>query len=198
MIDYFHKLTHGVSIKCLGNTILRIGTSVTYERFLRTPGLKHHDKFVVSWILKGEGRYQEDGNSFPITDFTVCIRRPDRDYTMELYVKSSVRLFLDLPDEIYKTMILLVPELNTISPVVSSPFCQEYWNEFMSLRTTFDEVAPDDVYKLLPAMIHFICDITGIFAQREKLPLFRAKRMLDDVSSTLSLQEIAEFCNLNY
>jgi len=194
------RLTHGIGIKMIheGNAFLRVGTSVTEERLKRTPGCIHGDMFVISWILTGDGEYREDGITYRLTDETVCVRRPDRDYYMEIEPKHSVRLFIDLPESLYRAMLTLVPELANLPPVRKAPFRKSLFDEFMRLYAAFCGLSSDEIYTLLPAMIRFLCDVTGIFDDREGKPLLRARRMLEDPASTLTLEEIAGHCGFNY
>ena len=200
LMGQLDRVTHGSITKFIHekNEFFRLGTSVTDERMRRTPGCIHGDMFVISWILTGEGEYREDGISYRLTDGTICVRRPDRDYVMELTAAESIRLFLDLPEPMYRAMLLLVPELSALPPVREAPFRQELFDEFMSLYAAFEEAPTDELYALLPAMIRFLCAVTGIFDDRERQPLLRAKRMLEDTASTLTLEEIARRCDFNY
>ena len=199
-MGHLDRLQYGIATKMIGegDQVFRMGTSVTAERMRRTPGCIYGDMFVISWILTGEGEYREDGISYRLTDGTVCVRRPDRDYFMELAPKESARLYIDLPEPMYRAMLLLVPELAALPPVREAPFRQELFDEFMSLYTAFGKLAADEVYTLLPEMIRFLCKVTGIFDDRERQPLLRAKQMLADPASTLTLPEIAERCGFNY
>ena len=199
-MGHLDRLQYGIATKMIGegDQVFRMGTSVTAERMRRTPGCIYGDMFVISWILTGEGEYREDGIRYRLTDGTVCVRRPDRDYFMELAPKESARLYIDLPEPMYRAMLLLVPELAALPPVREAPFRQELFDEFMSLYTAFGKLAADEVYTLLPEMIRFLCKVTGIFDDRERQPLLRAKQMLADPASTLTLPEIAERCGFNY
>ena len=193
-IERFH---YGVKMKNLpvGDAVFRMGMSVTSEKTVRVSGA---EQFVVSWILSGTGQYTENGCCYPLDSETVCVRRPDHDYRYELDAYRSVRLFIELPDEIYHAMLVLIPELASLDPVKKAPFREELWDEFMSLQKAFNHCEPDTLYTLLPSFFHFISSITGILDERDKHPMFRARRLLEDVSSTLTLEEIAGRCGMNY
>ena len=91
-----------------------IGTAVINP--LYTNSIQNY-QFVISWILKGKGKYTEEGRVYLLRDACVCMRRPDRDYRMELEPESGIRLYLSLSNEIYSSLSYLIPELSTLPPV---------------------------------------------------------------------------------
>ncbi len=194
------KLTAGISGRrmMLGADLVHIGTAVTDERIIRRRKDYCVDAFVVSWILTGEGSFEEGGERYALKDGCVCIRRPDRDYTMELLTGKSARLFINLPEEIYYAICKLVPELSEVPSVRAMPFHAMLWDDFMRLYHDFNRVDTERFYTMLPDIIHYICDITGIHSDRVRQPLLRARRLLEDVSSTLTMEEIAERSGMNY
>ena len=197
MNEKLERFHYGVKMKNLplGDNVFRMGISATSEKTVRVTGT---EQFVISWILSGTGRFTENGCCYPIDSGTVCVRRPEHDYRYELDACRSVRLFIELPCEIYHAMLILIPELASLDPVKSAPFHEALWAEFMSLLETFNNCEPDALYTLLPSFFHFISGVTGILDERDKQPMHHAKRLLEDVSSTLTLEEIAGRCEMNY
>ncbi len=178
------------------HTKFHMGTSVTAIKMIRRPN--ENEGFVVSWMISGNGTYTEDGVTYPLSEGSVCIRRPDRDYRLELPAIRGVRLFLDLPDPMYRAMTLFLPELLTIPPVCVQPFHRELYSSFLDLYAMFAATSSTDLYTLFPHMVRLIGRITKISEAREQDPLIAARNLLDDVSSMLPLESVAEQIGMNY
>lgn len=161
--------------------------------------------YVLSWILLGEGNYRENGNTYPLGNACVCMRRPGRDYVMELNRHGGLRLFLTIPMDIYPALCRLIPELDDFPPVWKMPIARgdprgdtrKEIEAFCTLYDHMEQVSSLEIYKLLPEMIQYILRLTGIQQAREKDPLSLAKSILAE-NWSLSLGAIAERCGMNY
>lgn len=173
------------------------GCADTSEQIICS-GKNWNDRFVVSWILTGTGEYRENGAEYKLCDCCVCIRRPDRDYLMHLERERSVRLYIDLPSCVYAMLRHLFPELFSIAPVAAVPYSETLKNEFMALLTAFRGTANKDIYILIPDIIQWLIDITGIASERENDPLTRARLILSDPVQDVPLESIAESCGMSY
>ena len=171
-----------------------IGTAV--QNPVYTNSIQNY-QFVISWILKGKGKYTEDGRVYALHDACVCMRRPDRDYRMELEPESGLRLYLSLSNEIYSSLSYLIPELSTLPPVWDLPFHESYAEEFLAISERIAELSSLELYHTLPAIIRYILRITGIEKSRAHDPILRARLLLEE-NSTLSAEEIAKQCGINY
>ena len=171
-----------------------IGTAVINP--LYTNSIQNY-QFVISWILKGKGKYTEEGRVYTLRDACVCMRRPDRDYRMELEPESGIRLYLSLSNEIYSSLSYLIPELSTLPPVWDLPFHESYVEEFLTISERIAELSSLELYHTLPAIIHYILRITGIEKSRAHDPILRARLLLEE-NTTLSAEQIADLCEMNY
>ena len=156
-----------------------------------------HYSFVVTWILKGSGKYTEDGKLYPLHDGCVCMRRPDRDYLLELDPDTGIRPYLTFPQSVYPALLWLIPELETLPPVWDMPFSEACFEEFVALFDRIAELSSLELYTAMPALIHYILRLTGIDKNRAHNPLYLGKMLLEECSS-LSVSEIADRCGINY
>ncbi len=154
--------------------------------------------FVLTWIFTGEGFIEEGGRRHDFAGECVILRRPDREYRYRLSEKPSVRAYLDLPECLYETLKLLIPELANLPPILRKPFSTELFAEFEELSSRLERVDQTELYRLLPSLVQLILALTGVAQSRESSPLSRARAMLSDASCRLSLEEVAEQCGLNY
>lgn len=171
-----------------------IGTAVLNPVY--TNSIQNY-QFVISWILKGEGKYTEDGRVYTLRDACVCMRRPDRDYRMELEPESGIRIYLSLSHEIYSALSYLIPELSSLPPVWDLPYNESYYEEFLAIYDRIAELSSLELYHSLPAIIHYILRITGIENSRAHDPILRARLLLEE-NTALSAEQIAEQCGINY
>lgn len=178
-------------------TSIRFGISSTARVHSRVRGAGD-DHFVVSWMLTGRGTYEEDGKKYPIEGTCFCLRRPDREWKLYLDESRSVRLYLNLPDEIYPALCLLIPELAALPPVRPVAYRRELLDEFLSLMADMEKVSATDFYLLFPRLVRYIQDLTGITDRRTATPLTRARALLEDTSSHSTLEEIASSCGMGY
>ncbi len=160
-------------------------------------GAMRNENYVISWILRGDGLYQENGTAYPLTDFCVCMRRPGRKYAMRLDPKYGMRLFLTIPQDTYPALQRMIPELDSIPPVWQVPFDREIVEEFCVLYDHMESISSLELYTALPKMILYILHLTGIQTNREKDPLALGKGMLEE-NWTLPLEDIAERCGMKY
>lgn len=173
------------------------GTASTDKIHIRTPG-SDGDQFVISWILTGSGSFVENGHEYQLHDGCFCLRRPGRDFRMFVDKKPSCRLFFDIPYSFYQTFALLIPELEQLPPVKDVRFRRSLYDEFMSIVRDLWKSTAMNYYTLLPRLIHYILDLTGIAADRAGSPMLLARSMLEDTSSRLTLEEIALSCGMKY
>lgn len=171
-----------------------IGTAV--QNPVYTNSIQNY-QFVISWILKGKGKYTEDGRVYALHDACVCMRRPDRDYRLELEPESGIRLYLILTNEIYSSLSYLIPELSSLPPVWDLPYNESYYEEFLAIYERIAELSSLELYHSLPAIIHYILRITGIENSRAHDPILRARLLLEE-NTALSAEQIAEQCEINY
>ena len=190
----YNAVTHSALVS---GSPIRFGISSTTRVHSRTRGIGD-DHFVISWILTGNGTYEEDGKSYPLGDMCFCLRRPDRDWKLYLSEKRSVRLFLNLPDEIYPALCLMIPELGALPPVKAVVYRKELLEEFLTLTADMEKVSVTGFYLLFPRLVRYIQNLTGISDKRVATPLMRARAMLEDISSRASLDEIASSCGMCY
>lgn len=184
-------------LESIAGSDIRYGISSTSRVHLRTPG-SNEDQVVFSWILCGRGSFTEDGREYRLTDMCYCLRRPGRDWRMYLDDSRSVRLFLDLPYSLYPALELMIPELAKLPPVREFSFRSALLDEFLNLRDDLNRTSLTGFYNILPRVVHFIMNLTGILEERERSPMMRARALLEDVTSRLTLEEIAGSCGLNY
>ena len=181
----------------LPGTHISFGTSRTRLVHHRVPG-SHGDGFVISWILTGRGSFVENGKEYTLNNGCFCLRRPGKDYEMYLTHDASCRVFFDLPEELYRVLLLFIPELGLIEPVGVVPFRKALLDEFLSLTGELLRVPVLSSYNLLPRLIHYILEVTGIAAERAGSSIALARTMLEDVTSRMSLEQIAEECGMRY
>ena len=182
---------------------LGCGISITEKPLIRTSD-SSPDTFVLSWILSGSGSFTESGHIYQLVPHSVCIRRPNRDWRLQIDEGRSIRLFCDLPAEFYPTFSMLIPELDSIPPVRHNEENGELLDEFLELQRELEAVSAENVYCLVGQLIHYIMNIAGITAMRSghrddlMNRLLRARMLLEDSESRLTLEEIAEKCSIPY
>jgi len=170
-----------------------IGTVV--EESAYTNRTQNND-FVISWVLKGSGKFTEGGQVYTLHDECVCMRRPDRDYRLELVPNSGIRLYLTFPKEVYPTLVWLIPELETFPPVWALPYNDAYIEDFFTLYDRVAALSSLELYDAIPTMMHYILCITGIERNRAHNPLLRGRLLLEECNS-LSVAEVADRCGMN-
>ena len=170
-----------------------IGTVV--EKPVYTSQTQNYD-FVISWILKGSGTFTENGKEYLLHDGCVCMRRPDRDYRLELK-ESGIRNYLALPQSVYPALVCLIPELETLDPVWNLAYDDACYEEFVSVYDRFSELSSIELYRALPTVIHYILHVTGIEKSRAYNPLLHGRILLEE-NTSLSIEEIASRCGMNY
>ncbi len=176
-----------------GAFLCGVGTELAFEY----DEAVHNPNFIISWILVGNGTYEEDGVRYRLTDGCVCMRRPGKSYTMQVQKKGGTRLFLTIPADIYPALVRLIPELADCPPVWECPYEKTLCEQFCALYDRFSQVTFWELYEILPDICRYLLRITGIQKARDSRPLDMARRMLDE-NQTLSLREIAERCGMNY
>lgn len=174
------------------------GWSTTEKVHIRTPDNTNGDQFVLTWLLTGCGSFKEGGREYKLGSMCVYMRRPGHDYSLYIDDTRSVRLFFDLPDGMYPTLAMLIPEFDHIPPVREIEYRRELLYEFISLTAEMKKIPVTSFYIIMPRLVHYIMDLTGILDDRESQPLHRARALLENASSTLTLQKIAECCGMNY
>ncbi len=179
-----------------GSDYIHIGTSVTTHHMVRRPN--RGDNFVVSWMLEGDGLYTEESATYSLSPESVCIRRPDRDYILELPAKRGVRLFIDMPVAMYRAILLFLPELSGIAPVRVQPFSRELYAEFHNLHDAVRRTEQTELFTLFPQIVRYVGRIVGIDDAREMNRLNFARSLIDDVMANLPLEDIAERIGMSY
>ena len=198
MNDFENILSRAkTNLNYISGTQLRFGISLTNEVHNRFPG-GNDDQFVISWILTGNGCYEEDGTVYKISGNCYCIRRPGRKYHLFLDDSSSIRAFFDIPNEFFPAFSLMIPELPLIPPVGDVEFTKSLYDEFVALNSGLCGTSATDYYVLLPRLVHYTIDLTGITSKRTSSPMLRARAMLDDTYSQIPLEEIARECGMHY
>ncbi|MBQ7322618.1 MAG: helix-turn-helix transcriptional regulator [Clostridia bacterium] len=171
-----------------------VGTAV--EKPAYTNQIQNFD-FVITWILKGQGRYTESGQTYSLHDGCVCMRRPDRDYRLALKQEIGIRLYLTLPQSVYPVLLRLIPELEALPPVWEPTRQDACFEAFWAVYDRMAELSSLELYNALPTMIHYILRITGIEKQRDGDPILRGRLLLEE-GNALSVTEIARRCGMNY
>ena len=198
MNDFENILSRAkTNLNYISGTQLRFGTSLTSEVHNRTPGA-NDDQFVISWILTGNGHYEEGGVTYPIAGNCYCLRRPGRKYHLFLDDSKSFRAFFDLPNEFYPAFSLMIPELSLIPPVGNVEFSKTMFDEFSSICTDFCKCEITNYYNMLPRLIHYTIDLTGIATERTSSPMLRGRALLDDPYSQITLEEVARKSGMHY
>ena len=187
----------GIEIYTIPGMPITFGISTTHRVHVRVPG-SNGDHFVISWILTGSGSFVENGHEYPLRQGCFCLRRPGKDFRMYLSNAQSCRLFFDLPDEFYKTFSILIPELDNIPPVGEVSYRRSLLDEFMSLTRELRKTPALGCYNLIPRLVHYILELTGIAAGRAKSPLALSRSLLEDTASRMTLEEIAAECGMKY
>ena len=98
---------------------------------------------------------------------------------------------------------MLIPELDGIVPVRGDVSGVELLDEFLELQRELEAANAENVYCLLGQLIHYIINIAGIArlrGSRGGIPdkLIQARMLLEDVTSRLTLEEIAARCSMPY
>lgn len=155
------------------------------------------NRVYLTWFLKGNGVLRQDGVEYPLRDFSVCLRSADIPHTVEIVDDEGPRLFLSVTTEFFRFLRILIPELERMPPVWECPFSKETFEAFMNFYDQLKRVSPDEFYLLVPELVRYILLLTGIQHSRIKSPLKNGRRFLEE-NYSLSLEEIAERCGMNY
>ncbi len=180
----------------LGKLGFGCGIGTVVEKPAYTNRTQHYN-FVITWILKGRGIYTEQEQVYALHDGCVCMRRPDRDYRLELAQETGIRPYLTIPQNVYPVLTRLIPELESLPPVWDLPYNDACFEEFMTVYARIAELSSLEFYNALPTMIHYILRITGIAKTRAHDPLLRGRLLLEE-NTALSASEVAERCGMNY
>lgn len=124
------------------------------------------------------------------------MRRPDRDYRLVLK-ESGIRPYLTVPQNVYPALICLIPELETLEPVWDLAYDDACFEEFTGVHGRLSELSSLELYRALPAVIHYVLRITGIERSRARNPLLHGRILLEE-NASLSVEEIAARCGMNY
>lgn len=193
--NFFDKLT-AASLPTRGFSVCRCGIG----RRVYNQHIDHNSapgKFFLTWFLRGNGTFRQNGTDYPLHDYSACLRRADIPYTMDLTNDEGPRLFLTLSDELFHLLQILIPELETIPPVWEHPFSQESFDAFMSFYNRLEQISQIEFYQLIPDLVRYILLITGIQQHRTATPLENGRKILEE-NYSLPLEKIAEKCNMTY
>lgn len=152
---------------------------------------------ILTWFLQGKGRYIEGGKEYPLTDYCVCLRNTGCPFTLEIMDDTCPRLFFAIPFELYQLLNILIPELKEMPPIWEHRFSQDTFDAFFDIYDQLKRTASAEFYRLIPQVVHYILLITGIQQRRDRFPLEKGKRYLED-NQSLTLEEIAEKCGMSY
>ncbi|MGN1346006.1 MAG: helix-turn-helix domain-containing protein [Eubacteriales bacterium] len=153
--------------------------------------------FVLSWMLRCEGTFTENGRIYPLHNGCVCMRRPDRDYLLHFSDSDGLRLYLQFPQSFYPALLWMVPELEQMEPVWDCPYCDTYFEEFLAIYDRIAALSHLELYTIFPQIVQYILRITGIQKQRTDNPLLRGRVLLEE-GTPLPLTDVAERCGMNY
>ncbi|MBQ8512184.1 MAG: helix-turn-helix transcriptional regulator [Clostridia bacterium] len=171
-----------------------IGTALTTHVF--NNDIQNHD-FVISWMLRCHGTMQEQGKTYEIHDECLTIRRPDREYHMEIPDTDGLRLYMNFPQQVYPTLLWMMPELETMEPVQTQPWNDGLIREFFAIYDRIESLSSTEIYTVFPQIIQYILRVTGIQTMRAANPLRQAKLLLEE-NNTMPLTDIAARCGMNY
>lgn len=184
-------------ISHVSGALIYFGTVRTHEKHVRVSE-SCAENFVLSWILTGSGEFLENGQRFEITPNCYCLRRPTKNYTMILSNEPSCRIFFDLPSELYPAFSLLIPELDNIAPVGNCVLQKRLFDEAMAILHDFPNYNLTNFYNMLPILIHYTNELTGIAASRTDSPLSRGRALLENTASEMALEDVAASCGMHY
>lgn len=171
-----------------------VGHRVGTKFITNTPA---NTSVILTWFLRGNGRYTEDGEVYQLTDNCVCLRNTGRQFTLEILDDICPRLFLAIPFELYQLLNLLIPELKETPPVWEHRFSQDTFDAFFEIYDQLKRTSSAEFYRLIPQVVHYILLVTGIQQRRDRFPLEMGRRYLED-NQALTLEEIAVKCGLSY
>lgn len=182
--------------QCLFRSNSRCGIGTLLNTHVYDNNIQNHD-FVISWMLRCSGTLYEQGRTYAIHDECVSIRRPDREYRMEVPVSDGLRLYMIFPQQVYPTLLWMIPELETIEPVLDHPWNDGLIREFFAIYDRIAMLTSNEMYTVFPQIVQYILRLTGIQQMRASNPLRQAKLLLEE-NSNLPLTEIAGRCGMNY
>ncbi|MBQ2725313.1 MAG: helix-turn-helix transcriptional regulator [Clostridia bacterium] len=182
--------------QCLFRSNSRCGIGTLLNTHVYDNNIQNHD-FVISWMLRCRGTLYEQGHTYAIHDECVSLRRPDRDYRMELSVSDGLRLYLNFPQQVYPALLWMIPELETIEPVLEQPWNDALIREFFAIYDRIAVLASNEMHTVFPQIVQYILRLTGIQQMRASNPLRQAKLLLEE-NNNLPLPEIASRCGMNY
>lgn len=192
---YFDKITNASAASC-GFSVCRCGIG----RKVKNQHITHNSvpgKVFLTWFLKGNGTFRQSDTDYRLHDYSVCLRRADVSYTMELTDDEGPRLFLTMSDELFRFLQILIPELNDMPPVWEQPFSQETIDAFLSFYDSMKQISQIEFYQLIPDLVRYILLITGIQHRRTATPLENGRKILEE-NYSLSLEKVAEKCGMTY
>lgn len=152
---------------------------------------------LLTWFLKCNGRYMQDGIAYRLYDHCVCLRNTGSPFVLEITDDVCPRLFLSIPPELFHLLKVLIPELKEMPPVWKHSFSQETFDAFFDIYDHLKRISSTEFYLLIPQLTRYILLITGIQKRREQFPLEKGRRYLEE-NYALSLSEIAEECGMSY
>lgn len=155
--------------------------------------------FIMSWILQGRGEFWAQETRYAISPECVCIRRPRHSYRLSFETRAAnQRYFIRLPTCLYDFLVRMHPQLDLMPPIAPAPYDPVIHQRFIRLLETVAETPADNLYYLLPDFFSLILDVTTLSMPRSSKSLMRAKSLLEQPGSAMSLEEIAARCEMSY
>lgn len=172
------------------------GIGTVLNTHIYTNAIQNHH-FVISWMIRCSGVMTEDGKTYPLHSGCICMRRPDRDYRLEIPDTDGLRLYLQFPESMYSALLWIMPELAGMDPVWEQPWDEAYFREFIAIYDLISPLSSQELYTALPRIVQYLLRITGIQKERTDNPLQLGKLLLKE-NNKLPLAEIASRCGMNY
>lgn len=152
---------------------------------------------LLTWFLKCNGQYMQDGIRYELFDNCVCLRNTGSPFVLEITEDVCPRLFMSIPLELFRLLKVLIPEFKDMPPVWKHSFSQETFDAFFDIYDHLKRISSTEFYLLIPQLTRYILLITGIQKRREQFPLEKGKHCLEE-NYSLSLSDIAEKCGMSY
>ena len=157
----------------------------------------YNDNIILTWFLKGSGTFSQGEKDYDLFDCCVCLRNPEVPFTMQIENDAGPRLFLSMTSELFHFINMLIPELKQMPPVWDCPFSQDTFDAFFAFYEHIQQVSSSEFYQTIPELVRYVLCVTGIQQRRDRTPLEKGRLFLEE-NQFLSLEEIAEKCDMNY
>lgn len=186
------------SASCMGE---RMACGFVHRHAGEPKKAETHDGIIVHWVFRGSGSFTQNGESYPIREETLCLRRPGHRYRMQLDANMQhARYFLKIPESAYPLLCELCPGFDDLPPVRQMPYQEALVDSLWSLLYAMQDTPDTHAHLLLPAAMQLLL---ALCAPQEPLepedPMVEACKLLTNVEySDASLPDIAGQLNLSY